>query len=190
MSQSTYRAGKFLAKHRIGLLAIAAIGCAVYVGVSGKFFGSEQPNKPQTTKSETSVLNLSKPSDECANGQEKRLAAAKKQIAEKQFNGAAETLYVCAGRLSKEETQLYEKALTLANAFNAEQVAKAKQQEKLQKKSQGVKIGMTQQDVLDSNWGRPKKVNRTTTANGVREQWVYDGGYLYFSNGVLTTIQN
>jgi SOS-response transcriptional repressor LexA len=33
-------------------------------------------------------------------------------------------------------------------------------------------------------------VNRTTFARGVHEQWVYDGGYLYFEDGVLTTIQN
>lgn len=62
--------------------------------------------------------------------------------------------------------------------------------EKARKRREGVHIGMTQQDALDSSWGRPRKVNRTTTARGEREQWVYDGGYLYFEGGVLTTIQN
>jgi len=58
-------------------------------------------------------------------------------------------------------------------------------------KTQGVRIGMTQQEVLDSSWGKPNKVNRTITANGTREQWVYDnGGYLYIDNGILTAIQN
>lgn len=58
------------------------------------------------------------------------------------------------------------------------------------KRSQGVTIGMTAQDALDSSWGRPNKVNRTINARGTHEQWVYDGGYLYFQDGMLTAIQN
>ena len=54
----------------------------------------------------------------------------------------------------------------------------------------GVNIGMSMQDALASTWGKPNKVNRTTTATQTREQWVYDEGYLYFVNGILTTIQN
>ena len=56
----------------------------------------------------------------------------------------------------------------------------------------GAKIGMTPEDVIErSNWGRPQKKNRTTTARGVSEQWVYgNGNYLYFENGRLTAIQN
>lgn len=61
---------------------------------------------------------------------------------------------------------------------------KAKQQ------SQGVLIGMLPAEVLQSSWGKPSRVNRTTTANGVTEQWVYAGGYLYFKNGVLAAVQN
>lgn len=38
------------------------------------------------------------------------------------------------------------------------------------------------------------KVNRTKTASGVREQWVFDGGstrkYYYFDDGFLTAIQD
>lgn len=50
---------------------------------------------------------------------------------------------------------------------------------------------MTKQDVLDSSWGAPKKINTTTTQYGVHEQWVYGGGnYLYFDDGILTSIQN
>lgn len=50
-------------------------------------------------------------------------------------------------------------------------------------------IGMTQSEVYASTWGTPKKRNKTTTANGEREQWVYDEGYIYFENGIVTTIQ-
>lgn len=55
----------------------------------------------------------------------------------------------------------------------------------------GVRLGMTAAQVRASNWGKPDSVNRTTSAAGIHEQWVYEeGNYLYFENGILTTIQN
>ncbi|MFK4997947.1 hypothetical protein ACI2OX_12445 [Bacillus sp. N9] len=54
-----------------------------------------------------------------------------------------------------------------------------------------VSIGMTKEEVLTEGWGRPKKINKTTTANGTNEQWVYDNyNYLYFEDGILIAIQN
>lgn len=51
-------------------------------------------------------------------------------------------------------------------------------------------IGMTAQEVQDSLWGKPESINKTTTALGVSEQWVYSNGrYVYLDNGVVTTIQ-
>lgn len=62
---------------------------------------------------------------------------------------------------------------------------------KAKKKSEGVSIGMSKEDVLASSWGKPDRVNTTTNAYGVSEQWVYGGrNYLYFENGKLTSIQN
>ena len=50
---------------------------------------------------------------------------------------------------------------------------------------------MTKEEVLQSNWGKPEKVNKTTNQYGVHEQWVYPGyQYLYFDDGILTSIQN
>lgn len=52
-------------------------------------------------------------------------------------------------------------------------------------------IGMTADAVLDI-WGKPDKVNRTTTGRGVKEQWVYQriyGSYVYVDNGIVTAIQ-
>lgn len=51
-------------------------------------------------------------------------------------------------------------------------------------------IGMTESEVYASTWGTPKKKNRTETANSVREQWVYDEGYIYFEDGRVTSIQD
>jgi hypothetical protein len=40
------------------------------------------------------------------------------------------------------------------------------------------------------SWGKPEKVNTTIKQNMVHEQWIYtDDNFLYFENGVLTTIQ-
>ncbi len=52
-----------------------------------------------------------------------------------------------------------------------------------------IHLGMTREMVLES-WGRPRDVNRTTSAAGVWEQWVYGGGYVYFTNGRVSVIQN
>ena len=41
------------------------------------------------------------------------------------------------------------------------------------------------------SWGEPAEINRTTSAGGEREQWVYrSGSYLYFENDHLSAIQN
>lgn len=51
-------------------------------------------------------------------------------------------------------------------------------------------IHMTDYEVLDSTWGKPQKIIKTTTQYGVKEQWVYSNNrYLYFEDGYLTTIR-
>jgi hypothetical protein len=52
-------------------------------------------------------------------------------------------------------------------------------------------IGMTEQEVIYSKWGLPKHVNKTTSAYGLSEQWVYDNyKYIYLENGIVTAIQD
>jgi hypothetical protein len=81
----------------------------------------------------------------------------------------------------------YTEALELKNKY----LELKTQQEKAIKKTQGVRLGMTKQDVRDSSWGKPKDINRTITEYMTYEQWVYDGyKYLYFEDGILTTIQD
>lgn len=47
------------------------------------------------------------------------------------------------------------------------------------------------EDFVTLAWGSPVKVNRTVTANRVKEQWVYgSGNYVYVTNGLVTGIQN
>lgn len=67
---------------------------------------------------------------------------------------------------------------------------KTEKQRVLAKKSKGVVIGMRADQIMESSWGRPIKVNLTVTKGARTEQWVYPGGYLYLKDGVLTGIQN
>ena len=52
-----------------------------------------------------------------------------------------------------------------------------------------VKIGMTKEMAILA-WGKPKDINETILKNLKSEQWVYsDGGYIYFTNNILSAIQ-
>ena len=51
-------------------------------------------------------------------------------------------------------------------------------------------IGMTKTEVENSTWGRPNKINKTTTTYGISEQWCYSNyRYIYFKDGIVTSIQ-
>ena len=55
-----------------------------------------------------------------------------------------------------------------------------------------VRIGWSKQMCKES-WGEPDDINKTIGSWGTHEQWVYGDiycDYLYFENGVLTSIQN
>lgn len=53
-----------------------------------------------------------------------------------------------------------------------------------------VRIGMTREMCREA-WGSPDDINRSSGSWGVHEQWVYGlGSYLYFENGILSSIQN
>lgn len=53
-----------------------------------------------------------------------------------------------------------------------------------------VRIGMSKEQAIMA-WGKPDKVNKTISEKNINEQWVYSsGGYLYFDNGLLRTVQN
>ena len=66
----------------------------------------------------------------------------------------------------------------------------SRQKELARRKSEGVRIGMSQEEVLQSSWGRPERVNRSVYSFGTHEQWVYgSGNYLYFEDGKLTSMQ-
>lgn len=53
----------------------------------------------------------------------------------------------------------------------------------------GAGVGDTAATLLRSCWGKPHRVNVTTTASGSTEQWVYSRGYFYLTNGIVTAAQ-
>lgn len=92
---------------------------------------------------------------------------------------------------NSEASALFKRANDAWTKKNEREAVAAVRAETAAKKKQGVSVGMSPQDALDSKWGRPDRVNRSTNRYGSSEQWVYgDGNYLYFENGVLTSIQN
>lgn len=129
----------------------------------------------------------------CGPKLDERRAQAKAAASKKRYAEAKELLEYCLPKLQRDSAGLKEyQAYALSNdkVVEAARVAFLKA-EKARKKKQGVVLGMSEQDVLDSSWGRPERVNRTTNTYGTREQWVYGGrNYLYFKNGELVSIQN
>jgi hypothetical protein len=68
--------------------------------------------------------------------------------------------------------------------------AAAREAQKREAKHRGVSVGMTAEQIVQSSWGKPQKINVTITARGKHEQWVYAGfQYLYLEDGVLASIQ-
>ena len=121
-----------------------------------------------------------------------RHATAKSWMAKKQHKKAFDAFGVCGSYIAAPDVRAtFNVAMTASIADLVKSNNKSAASLKTKKKSEGVSIGMSQQDVLDSVWGKPRSVNRTTTAYGVREQWIYGGSnYLYFEDGVLVAMQN
>ena len=132
------------------------------------------------------------------NAFEQIINEAQTQINNQDYSSAQKTLENYKDLGNQAVLDMYNNATNEVNRIEverkAQEEAERKQreaEEKARKKSQGVTIGMTQQEVLDSMWGEPERINRTVTENHVYEQWVYGyPNYLYFTDGILTSIQN
>jgi len=165
----TCGASQYMSRWRIlliGLIAVPIIGGVV------DGFSRDQPQ--QTAAKQTA-------SKTCTETMDERIEAAAKAMASKNHAGVIAAYMGCVNYIpAGQHRSSYEKAVV-------EFVNAAKRAKKLT----GVQIGMFEQDVLDSSWGKPLHVNTTTNARGVLAQWVYGGNnYLYFENGVLTSISN
>jgi hypothetical protein len=90
------------------------------------------------------------------------------------------------------------KRLAIERSFKREEVEETKLKKLYEKKYgsiiyQKLKkgyywLGMNQ-EMATISLGSPNKINSTVGSWGTNEQWVYDGMYLYFENGKLTSYQ-
>lgn len=121
----------------------------------------------------------------CGAGLESRRTQAKAAFAKKDYDGAYNLLDYCSGLFppgnpaSKEHSRYY---IERTNASIAKEKAK--------KKREGVRVGMSKQDVIDSSWGRPQSINKITSQYSNTEIWGYGSSILYFEDGKLSVIQN
>lgn len=199
MQSQGYKFGKALGQNVVIVVVFMLVLWVIYAAWPDDLVQPAEPVAAVTQQERVmdKANTVKAHAEACVAAQAVRLDKARQLYKAQQFDAAAELLFACTGNLSDDEKSLYVKALTAGNAARAK-VADAEAKVaaveakaiKARKKQEGVTIGMTDQDALDSSWGKPNKINRTTNAYGVREQWVYDGGYLYFTNGVLTSIQN
>jgi len=177
-----YKVGKWVAGNR---LLVAALVCgAVYaLWPDSKPAPSQVANVSPVTPVEKTRPYI------CGEGLPSRIKAAEDAASKKEFRQAYELLDYCAGMMPKDGDAFRLRAKYLEETKNA--ADSAEKAVKAAKKKEGVTIGMSQRDALDSSWGKPEHINTTTTASGTSSQWVYgSGNYLYFTDGVLTSIQN
>jgi hypothetical protein len=93
-------------------------------------------------------------------------------------------------RLERDYPAYAKKFEKIAVSLRQQATAKKEEDWRANRFQRSLPIGSTQNAVATTGWGYPRDINKTTTASGVREQWVYgDGKYLYFENGILTAIQ-
>ena len=122
--------------------------------------------------------------DYCTAEMKSMKTTARKANSEKHYEKAIEILKPCFGIIEDGDfVELYVSSVEKLKEIGA-------RKDVINAKRQGVSIEMTKEQVLASSWGRPQKVNKTHGSFGTHEQWVYGGGYLYFENGILTSVQN
>lgn len=98
---------------------------------------------------------------------------------------------------------VWSKKQSVINAINmakekaeAEKAYKAKRKlEKANNKLKSPEIDMDDNTLYECSWGIPDHINRTKTAFGESQQWVYEGKYghtkyVYLKNGIVTAIQD
>lgn len=83
-----------------------------------------------------------------------------------------------------------ETSISIAQSEYDEAVAKkeAEKDAKEKLKKSAPKVGMSKSEVEQCAWGSPKKKNVDTYSWGTTEQWVYSRGYVYFRNGIVTSV--
>lgn len=207
-----YRVGSGISRNLkwVALAAVVLVGFSTFISwskqkVEAERVGAQMAKERAELEKERAKKLVSEETDRkyqealapvCGAGFAALSRKANKLVLDKKADAAFELIRQCADY--KELSQNSRDFLfALSSAADDESKNKEYAQElrnlaldKAERKKSGVRIGMTREQVLASNWGKPRKINRTSGVNYENEQWVYGGGYLYFQDGVLHTVQN
>lgn len=200
MSKASYEVGLLLGKVRwyiVGFVSLIVLW-GVYQGRQSKLRDDEAATALSGKMAQEAEAGRVRLQKRCTIDVATVNAAAQAALDKKDSFQALSILNSCKGMLTDAESATL---LQKAQALESVQVQLANQQaykkakavelaELADRKKKGVSLGMNELEVQQSSWGKPQHINRTTTAGGQREQWVYGRNYLYFVNGVLTAIQN
>lgn len=205
MSGIAHSLGYSMARHsKQWLIAVSVLALAIFANYTHQSAKEKERVDAEAALAQTARLQTMEQAKEkaktdaaallekCTTGIPKLVASAGSESKAGNHDIALMVLRPCEGlTLDQPSEDKLKRAITAVKADEARAFSAKAAKDKATKKSQGVSIGATKQDVYDSSWGRPQSVNTTTTAYGTREQWVYGGhNYLYFRNGVLESIQN
>lgn len=197
MKSVAYKFGKLIAQNKIGASLVGAVIVVSIYALAKEPSPLPTPAKPPIAIAAPTLDPLIKI---CGDEFAGRVQSAKEAMLKKDYDKAYALIGLCSARFEKGSDlhALHMAAVGGVGRRIEKERAEQKRLDDIDKKltlagykKEGVVIGMTAERVIQSKWGRPEKVNRTTTANKVREQWVYGGSnYLYFTDGILTSIQN
>ena len=98
------------------------------------------------------------------------------------LDGVVEAEYGRSERIEAEKRyQNYKRTQYVAEAIK----------EQIELQSRTPHIGMTKEELGESTWGKPRKINTSTYEWGTIEQWCYSGyRYIYLEDGIVTGIQD
>ena len=171
-------------------------GCqyAQYVGQQRTYAGQEEENKKRREAAASEAEAIKKARlEQFAQQRVKVLEETKKFVAQKEWRLAKQEMEPWASFIPKDDAEfgpLQTKVSREILALEKKEAAIAAAEDRKRRRKEGVRIGMTADEVLMSNWGKPERVNRSVYRSGTREQWVYPGSqYLYFEDGRLTSLQ-
>lgn len=153
---------------------------------------AENQKRREATAAEAEAIKKARV-DQFNQQRTKLLEETKKFVAQKEWRLAKQEMEPWTSQIPKDDPDfgpLQAKVSSEVLALEKKEAAIAAADDRKRRKKEGVRIGMSAEEVLMSNWGRPERVNRSVYAHGTREQWVYGSGqYLYFENGRLTSLQ-
>jgi hypothetical protein len=184
----------------MGTKILVILAIIVGFALSGRSCQTTTPSAPATPATPAERAEAAKQQQQLDNSAAINAAARAAKFATERAGIITQAKKLVAARKYREAVDLGDNYVwahvaeldAIVDPAREKLAAAAMAKDRAERKKQGVRIGMTAQEVIESSWGKPEHVNRTTSTYGTREQWVYPGyhNYLYFENGVLTSIQN